>query len=174
MGNRIRTRNSPDILLGMILHFEFLSKSVLHRRQKARMSTTHQIPEYTFTNIVDFFTAVLHNTIGKTVQFYLGCTMVKIQKTKPKYCTGSQYADNVSEVEEVYDETATYMASTGFNVNKASKSGSGGENKSLYEQWKENHVEDPYDDDDFDDPVLTDAQMKFANTFDINHRGQLR
>ncbi|GKC28200.1 hypothetical protein Tco_1035494 [Tanacetum coccineum] len=26
MGNRIRTRNSPDMLLGMILQFEFLSK----------------------------------------------------------------------------------------------------------------------------------------------------
>ncbi|GJY55545.1 reverse transcriptase domain-containing protein [Tanacetum coccineum] len=65
--------------------------------------------------------------------------------------------DNDSEVKEVYDETASYMASTGFNVNKASKSGSGGRNKSLYEQWKENHGEDPYDDDDFDDPGLTDA-----------------
>ncbi|GJX00056.1 hypothetical protein Tco_0183969 [Tanacetum coccineum] len=41
MGNRIRTRNSPDILLGMILQFEFLSKSVLKRRQNARMSSTH-------------------------------------------------------------------------------------------------------------------------------------
>ncbi|GJU29525.1 hypothetical protein Tco_1173114 [Tanacetum coccineum] len=44
--------------------------------------------------------------------------------------------DNDSEVEEVYDETTTYMASTSFNVNKASKSGSGGGNKSLCEQWK--------------------------------------
>ncbi|GJR20009.1 hypothetical protein Tco_0968536 [Tanacetum coccineum] len=42
--------------------------------------------------------------------------------------------DNDSEVEEVYDETATYMAFTSFNVNKASKSGSGGGNKNLYEQ----------------------------------------
>ncbi|GJZ17044.1 hypothetical protein Tco_0553167, partial [Tanacetum coccineum] len=32
--------------------------------------------------------------------------------------------------------------------------------------------EDPYDDDDFDH--LTDAQMKFANSFDISLRGQLR
>ncbi|GJY95906.1 hypothetical protein Tco_0512267 [Tanacetum coccineum] len=28
MGNRIRMRNSPDMLLGMILQFEFLSKYV--------------------------------------------------------------------------------------------------------------------------------------------------
>ncbi|GKF25213.1 hypothetical protein Tco_0081107 [Tanacetum coccineum] len=65
--------------------------------------------------------------------------------------------DNDSEVEEVYDETATYMAFTSFNVNKASKSGSGGGNKNLYEQWKECYSEDPYDVDDFDDPSLTDA-----------------
>ncbi|GJS66641.1 hypothetical protein Tco_0681205 [Tanacetum coccineum] len=83
------------------------------------------------------------------------------------------YEDNDSEVEEVYDETTTYMASTGFNVNKASKSSSGGANKSLYEQWKENN-EDPYDDDDFDNPGLTNAQIMFANAFDINFRGQLR
>ncbi|GJT61813.1 hypothetical protein Tco_1005346 [Tanacetum coccineum] len=47
-------------------------------------------------------------------------------------------------------------------------------NKSLYEQWKENHGEDPYDDDDFDDPRLTCAQIKFANAFGINLHGQLR
>ncbi|GKA79383.1 ATPase, F1/V1/A1 complex, alpha/beta subunit, partial [Tanacetum coccineum] len=82
--------------------------------------------------------------------------------------------DNDNELEDVYDETATYMASTSFNVNKASKSGNRRGNKSLYEQWKESHGEDSYDDDDFDDPGLTDAQMKFAYAFDINLRGQLR
>ncbi|GJZ59193.1 hypothetical protein Tco_0615009 [Tanacetum coccineum] len=44
--------------------------------------------------------------------------------------------DNDSEVEEVYNETATYMVSTGFNVNKASKGKTGRGNKSLYELWK--------------------------------------
>ncbi|GKB16352.1 hypothetical protein Tco_0850275 [Tanacetum coccineum] len=39
---------------------------------------------------------------------------------------------------------------------------------------EEIHGEDPYDDDDFDDPSLTDAQMKFANAFDINFHDQLR
>ncbi|GJZ61701.1 hypothetical protein Tco_0617838 [Tanacetum coccineum] len=48
------------------------------------------------------------------------------------------------------------------------------ENKSLYKQRKESHGEDPYDDDDFDDPGLTNAQMKFFNAFDINLRSQLR
>ncbi|GKB06880.1 ribonuclease H-like domain-containing protein [Tanacetum coccineum] len=78
------------------------------------------------------------------------------------------------EVEEVYYETTTYMALTSFNVKKASKSVNGGGNKSLYGQWKKSHGEDPYDDDDFDDPGLSDAQMKFANAFGINFRGQLR
>ncbi|GJX85071.1 hypothetical protein Tco_0335845 [Tanacetum coccineum] len=82
--------------------------------------------------------------------------------------------DSDNEVEEIYNETATYMASTSFNVNKAFKSGSGGGNKSLYKQWKETSGVDPYDDDDFDDPGLTYAQMKFANAFDINLHGQHR
>ncbi|GKF72272.1 hypothetical protein Tco_0208386 [Tanacetum coccineum] len=43
------------------------------------------------------------------------------------------------ETKEVYDETATLMASTSYNVNKTSKSGSGRGSKSLYEQWKESH-----------------------------------
>ncbi|GJR86975.1 hypothetical protein Tco_0210986 [Tanacetum coccineum] len=41
MGNRIRMRNSPDMLLEMILQFEFLSKSVLTRRQNAHMSSIY-------------------------------------------------------------------------------------------------------------------------------------
>ncbi|GJS91400.1 hypothetical protein Tco_0774036 [Tanacetum coccineum] len=82
--------------------------------------------------------------------------------------------DNDNEIEEVNDEIATYMAYTSFNVNKASKSSSGGGSKRLCEEWKENHGEDSYNDDDFDDPGLIDAQMKFANAFDINLRGQLR
>nr|GEU71402.1 hypothetical protein [Tanacetum cinerariifolium] len=78
------------------------------------------------------------------------------------------------EMEEVYDETTTYMASTSFNVNKASKGGSRERNKSLYKQRQESHGEDPYDDDDFNDPGLIDAQMKFANAFNINLRSQLK
>nr|GEX88496.1 hypothetical protein [Tanacetum cinerariifolium] len=47
-------------------------------------------------------------------------------------------------------------------------------NKSLYDQWQESHGKDPYNDDDFDDHGLTNAQMKFANAFDINLHGQFR
>ncbi|GKE63130.1 hypothetical protein Tco_1513497 [Tanacetum coccineum] len=39
---------------------------------------------------------------------------------------------------------------------------------------EESHGEDLYDDDDFDDPGLTIAHMKFTNAFDINLRVQLR
>ncbi|GJW03743.1 putative ribonuclease H-like domain-containing protein [Tanacetum coccineum] len=39
---------------------------------------------------------------------------------------------------------------------------------------EENNKEDSYDDGDFDDLGLTDAQIKFANAFDVNLRGQLR
>ncbi|GJV86708.1 reverse transcriptase domain-containing protein [Tanacetum coccineum] len=82
--------------------------------------------------------------------------------------------DNDIEVKDVYDEIATYMASTGFSINNASKSGSGGGSKSLYEQWKENHDQNPYDDDDFDDPSLIHAQMKLTNTFYSNLCDKLR
>ncbi|GJV55150.1 zf-CCHC domain-containing protein [Tanacetum coccineum] len=71
--------------------------------------------------------------------------------------------DYYCKVEEVCDETATYMTYMSFNVNIASKSGYGIGIKSLYEQWKESHEEYPYDDDDFDDPGLTNAHMKFTN-----------
>ncbi|GKC63383.1 hypothetical protein Tco_1095981 [Tanacetum coccineum] len=61
-----------------------------------------------------------------------------------------------SEVKEVYDETSLIIVFYEFSMKVMVK------------------TEDPCDDDDFDDPSLTDAQMKFANAFDINLRGQLR
>ncbi|GJV37010.1 hypothetical protein Tco_1409487 [Tanacetum coccineum] len=56
-----------------------------------------------------------------------------------------------SEVDEVFNETASYMTST------SSKN--------------ETYNEDPYDDDGFDDCGLTHAQMKFSNAFDISLHG---
>nr|GEV91036.1 hypothetical protein [Tanacetum cinerariifolium] len=82
-------------------------------------------------------------------------------------------ADSDSEVDMVFSETTSFMASMSSKVNKSSKSGSGTGNKSLYKTWKET-CKEPYDDDDFDDCCLIDAQIKFANTFDISLRGQLR
>ncbi|GJS06536.1 hypothetical protein Tco_0363332 [Tanacetum coccineum] len=79
-------------------------------------------------------------------------------------------ADSDSEVEEVFNETAGFMALTNNN----SKSGSGVGDKSLYEEWRETYIEDPYDDDDFADCDLSDAKLKLANAFDINLHGQLR
>ncbi|GJY82667.1 hypothetical protein Tco_0496043 [Tanacetum coccineum] len=74
--------------------------------------------------------------------------------------------DGKIEVEEVYDETTTYMASTRFNVNKASISviiayisGWWRGNKSWYEYGRKFMVEDPFNIDDFDEIQV--AQMKF-------------
>ena len=74
---------------------------------------------------------------------------------------------------EVYNETASFMAFMTSKVNKASKSESGVGNKSLYEHRKETYSS-PYYDDDFIEHGLTDAQMQFANAFDISLWGQLR
>nr|GEY44015.1 hypothetical protein [Tanacetum cinerariifolium] len=77
-------------------------------------------------------------------------------------------ADKDNEVDEVFNETVSFMASTSSKVNKSSKNGSDVINKSLYATWKKIYNEDPYDDDDFDDYGLTCAQTKFANAFDIS------
>ncbi|GKE79879.1 hypothetical protein Tco_1549879, partial [Tanacetum coccineum] len=74
-------------------------------------------------------------------------------------------ADSDNEVDEVFNKTTGSMTSTSLEVNK---SGSGVGNKVLYEQCKKTYNEDPYDDDDFDDCGLTNAQMKFAIKFDIS------
>ena len=50
--------------------------------------------------------------------------------------------------------------------------------KSLLEQWrKDTYDHNPYDDDDddeYDDFGLTEAQLKFANAYNISIRGQIR
>nr|GFA87663.1 chromo domain-containing protein/Gag-Asp_proteas domain-containing protein [Tanacetum cinerariifolium] len=61
---------------------------------------------------------------------------------------------------------------TPLAVNKSSKSGSGVGNMSLYKKLKETYNEDLYYDDDFNFG-LSDAQMKFANLFDMILRSQL-
>ncbi|GJV05929.1 gag-aspartyl protease domain-containing protein [Tanacetum coccineum] len=73
-------------------------------------------------------------------------------------------AESDSEVDVVFNETLGFMTSRNFEFNKRC----GVRNKSVYEQWKETYNENPYDDDDFDDFGLIDAQMKFANKFDIS------
>ncbi|GJV33797.1 FAR1-related sequence 5-like protein [Tanacetum coccineum] len=63
-------------------------------------------------------------------------------------------SDNESEVEEVFNETPCFMASTSLN----SGSGSGYRTKSLLEQWKETSVDDdydPYDDDVYEDKDIS-------------------
>ncbi|GJS64342.1 putative reverse transcriptase domain-containing protein [Tanacetum coccineum] len=52
MGNRIRTRKSPDMLLGMILQFKFLSKSVFDEASELPVRVQHTFfPEYTISLI---------------------------------------------------------------------------------------------------------------------------
>ncbi|GJU05201.1 hypothetical protein Tco_1121631, partial [Tanacetum coccineum] len=82
-------------------------------------------------------------------------------------------ADSDSEVDEVYDETASFMAQTGSKINNVAKNGSGVVNKSLYERWKETYDENTYDDDDFDYCDLTETLLAFANAFDISLRAKM-
>ncbi|GJY83215.1 hypothetical protein Tco_0496591 [Tanacetum coccineum] len=59
------------------------------------------------------------------------------------------HSDNDNEVEEVYNQTVGFMASTSLN----SGSGSGYRTKSLLEQWRKTKVDDDYvsyDDDLYD------------------------
>ncbi|GKA87067.1 hypothetical protein Tco_0808778 [Tanacetum coccineum] len=63
---------------------------------------------------------------------------------------------SLNDIEDVY--VLEEAKSSGKELRHST---SGGGQKSLYEQWKEYHYEDPYDDDDFDDPGLTPAQMRF-------------
>ncbi|GJY76143.1 RNA-directed DNA polymerase, eukaryota, partial [Tanacetum coccineum] len=73
---------------------------------------------------------------------------------------------------QMLDEKLVLVDDDGKALKKVNKTGSGVRNKSLYEQWKETYNEDSHD-DDFDDCDFIDAQMKFANKFDLSLCGQL-
>ncbi|GJY29952.1 reverse transcriptase domain-containing protein [Tanacetum coccineum] len=79
--------------------------------------------------------------------------------------------ESESDVDEVFNVTVSFRTSKLPKINKGYTSGTRVRNSSLYEQWKENYEEDPYDDDNFDDLGLTEEQLDFANAFDINLRG---
>ncbi|GKD53828.1 hypothetical protein Tco_1287215 [Tanacetum coccineum] len=64
--------------------------------------------------------------------------------------------DSDSEVVEMFNETAGFMASTSSKVDNNFSSCSGVGSKSMYEQWRKTYVEYPYDVDDFDEYGLTD------------------
>ncbi|GKD89363.1 hypothetical protein Tco_1364870 [Tanacetum coccineum] len=86
--------------------------------------------------------------------------------------------DSENEVELVDNKMTSFLASERvgyvYRENPFKNSGCGGGQKSLYEKWKEDHYEDSYDKDEFDDPGLTPAQMQLADAFDISLRGQLK
>ena len=71
--------------------------------------------------------------------------------------------DSDIEVEEIFDETAGFMAS---------KSGGWIGRKSLYECWIDDYDDNPYDDDNCED--LTEEQLTFCDAYDIRVRGHTR
>nr|GEW93049.1 hypothetical protein [Tanacetum cinerariifolium] len=76
-----------------------------------------------------------------------------------------------SEVEEVFDEHATFMASTGLKCG----SDSGYRTNSLWEEWKETKRDDnydPYDDDLYNSHDMSDNLHAICDEFDITVRGR--
>ncbi|GJR15330.1 hypothetical protein Tco_0797982 [Tanacetum coccineum] len=71
--------------------------------------------------------------------------------------------ESKSEVEEVYNETASFMAS---------KSGCGTGRKSLYERWKNDYDDNPYDVEECED--LANEQLAFCDAFDKSLCGHAR
>ncbi|GKA46782.1 hypothetical protein Tco_0739665 [Tanacetum coccineum] len=80
-------------------------------------------------------------------------------------------ADSDIEVEKVFDEHATFMASTALK--RGSDSGYG--TNSLWEQWKEPKRDDhydPYDDDLYDTHDMSDNLQAICDEFDITVRSR--
>ncbi|GKG35629.1 hypothetical protein Tco_0440783, partial [Tanacetum coccineum] len=75
-----------------------------------------------------------------------------------------------SEVEELFNETVGFMASTSFK--SGSESGYG--IKSLLEQWRETKVNDDYDlyDDLYDGYYMSDNLHVICDDLDIKLRGR--
>nr|GEV05842.1 hypothetical protein [Tanacetum cinerariifolium] len=96
---------------------------------------------------------------------------VDLKSKFPSNLDHSVNADSDSEMNEVYDETASVMAQMGSKINNVANTSSGVRNKSLYERWKKTYDENPYDDDDCG---LTEAQMALLSAFDISLCVQLR
>ncbi|GJS40879.1 hypothetical protein Tco_0565922 [Tanacetum coccineum] len=69
--------------------------------------------------------------------------------------------ESESDVDEVYIDISSFMPS---------KSGDGAGMKSLYERWKNDYGEKPYNEDTRGD--LTEVQLDFYDAFDIRLRGQ--
>ncbi|GKA28173.1 copia-type polyprotein [Tanacetum coccineum] len=77
----------------------------------------------------------------------------------------NEYNVSENDVEEDDNETASFMAS------KSSKVMFG--KKSLYERWKDNYDDNPYDDDK-ESEDLTEDQLALCYAFDISLNGQIR
>ncbi|GJU67218.1 hypothetical protein Tco_1253477 [Tanacetum coccineum] len=80
-------------------------------------------------------------------------------------------ANSDNEVEEVFDEHSTFMASTGLKCG----SDSGYSTNSLWEQWKEARRDDDYDsydDDLYDSQDMSDNLQAICDELDIMFRGR--
>ena len=64
------------------------------------------------------------------------------------------------------------MASKSVKGTNSSKSGGGTGMKSLYERWKEDYNDNPYDDDECE--YFTEEQLAFYDAYDIRVHGHAR
>nr|GEX71509.1 zinc finger, CCHC-type [Tanacetum cinerariifolium] len=83
--------------------------------------------------------------------------------------------DNENGVEKDDNERTSFMASKSSKDTSSSKSGGGTGRKTLYERWKDDYNDNPYDDDDDDEcKDLREEQLGLCDGFDISLCGQVR
>ncbi|GJX69536.1 hypothetical protein Tco_0305263 [Tanacetum coccineum] len=89
--------------------------------------------------------------------------------------TEGDLADKESEsyVEEDDQKTASFLASKSSKGTSSSKSGGGMGRKSLYEHWKDDYDDNPYDEEE-EHEDLSKHQLAICNAFDLSLRGQIR
>ncbi|GJR33499.1 zinc knuckle CX2CX4HX4C containing protein [Tanacetum coccineum] len=96
--------------------------------------------------------------------------MLKSLKNTRQAVDSTDNVDSTSEAEEVFDETAGFMASTSLKGDSESGYGT----KSLLEQWRETKVDDDYNlynDDLYDGYDMSDKLQSICDDFDITVRG---
>ncbi|GJT58489.1 G-type lectin S-receptor-like serine/threonine-protein kinase LECRK3 [Tanacetum coccineum] len=81
--------------------------------------------------------------------------------------------DSEDDVKEDNSETTSFMALKSSKGMGSSKNEGGTGKKSLYECWKDDYDDDPYDDDE-EREDLTDEEPEFCEAFYISLRGQIR
>ncbi|GKA03092.1 hypothetical protein Tco_0675873 [Tanacetum coccineum] len=85
----------------------------------------------------------------------------------------SEDNDTENVVEEDDNATASFMAMKCSKGTISSKTKGGTWMKSLYECWKDDYDDNPYDDDEQGED-LTEEQLAFCDAYDISLRGQIK